>query len=166
MVRARSFPITCGMSFGRLGVYVILLSLGACSVATATLGGDVTTVQADRVQMKGALLRITSTQTFTVHEMRSPDGTTVREYVSPTGKVFGVAWEGPSTPDLQQLLGSYYDEYQRVARTARARRRGRGPLFIQENGLVVQRSGHQRSFVGRAYDPQLLPNGVGAEAIE
>jgi hypothetical protein len=166
MVCARSFPITWGMAFGRLGVYVILISLGASTTAHAALGGDVSTVQADRVQMKGALLRITSTETFTVHEMRSPDGTTVREYVSPTGKVFGVAWEGPTTPDLQQLLGSYFDEYQRAARTARATRRGRGPLLIQENGLVVQRSGHQRAFVGRAYDPQLLPNGVGAEAIQ
>jgi hypothetical protein len=154
------------MAFGRVAFSVILLSLAACSAANAALGGDATTVQADRVQMKGALLRITSNNTFTVHEMRSPAGTTVREYVSPTGKVFGVAWEGPTTPDLQQLLGTYYEEYLRAARTARATRRGRGPLLIQENGLVVQRSGHQRSFVGRAYDPQLLPNGLGAEAIQ
>ena len=62
--------------------------------------------------------------------------------------------------------GTYFDEYQRAARTARATRRGRGPLLIQENTLVVQRSGHQRSFVGRAYDPQLLPNGVSAEAVQ
>src|SRR5580704_3457729 len=117
------------MAVGRVGFSVILLSLAACSAANAALGGDVTTVQADRVQMKGALLRITSNGTFTVHEMRSPAGTTVREYVSPTGKVFGVAWEGPTTPDLQQLLGTYYEEYLRAARTARATRRGRGPLL-------------------------------------
>jgi hypothetical protein len=158
--------IRWGMALGRVGVCVALLSLGPCSAVEAALGGDATTVQADRVQMKGALLRVTSTETFTVHEMRSPAGTTVREYLSPAGKVFGVAWEGPTTPDLQQLLGSYYDQYQRAARTARTARRGRGPLIIEENGLVVQRSGHQRSFVGRAYDPQLVPNGVNTEAIQ
>src|SRR5262252_3454932 len=118
MELTRRFPVRWSMTLGRFGVCMVLLSLGPCSAVEAALGGDAATVQTDRVQMKGALLRITSTETFTVHEMRSPSGPTVREYLSPAGKVFGVAWDGPTTPDLQQLLGSYYDEYQRAARTA------------------------------------------------
>jgi Protein of unknown function (DUF2844) len=154
------------MVAGRIACWTALLSLGFAPTAHAALGGNVTTVQADRINMKGALVRVTSTERFTVHEMQSAAGTTVREYVSPAGTVFGVAWEGPVTPDLQQLLGNYFDQYQRAAQTARATRRGRGPLVIRESGLVLQRSGHQRSFVGRAYDPRLLPSGVTEEAVQ
>ena len=53
-------------------------------------------------------MRVTSSDTYTVHEMRASTGTTVREYVSASGKVFGVAWEGPTLPDLRQVLGVYF----------------------------------------------------------
>jgi hypothetical protein len=36
---------------------------------------------------------------------RRPEGTSVRRYVSPAGKVVAVAWKGPVMPDLRQVLG-------------------------------------------------------------
>jgi hypothetical protein len=78
--------------------------------------------------------------------------------------VFGVAWQGQRIPDLRQLLGAYYDQYERAAAAARIARH-RGPLVIQEPGLVVQSGGHMRAYSGWAYAPDLLPAGVRAEEI-
>jgi hypothetical protein len=38
-------------------------------------------------------------------------------------------------------------------------------VLINEPGLTVQISGHPRSFTGRAYIPEMLPQGVPAEDI-
>jgi hypothetical protein len=129
--------------------------------ALAELGGDVASVQADQAHMKGTR-RVASTATYTVHEIQTPSGTLVREYVSPAGKVFGVAWEGPWLPDLRQLLGPYFEPYKQAAQ---ARRTGHGPLRVEEPGLVVHSAGHMRAFLGNAYCPDLLPSGVHAEDI-
>jgi len=130
--------------------------------AVAALGGDEPTVQADQAQIRGTL-RVSRTARFSVHEIQAPSGTAVREYVSPAGKVFGVAWQGPAMPDLRQVLGEHFDRYVELVRS---RRTGRGPVSIEEPGLVVQSSGHMRAFVGKAYVPGLLPQGVAAEEIK
>lgn len=141
-----------------------LVALTFPSTASASLGASTASVDADRVQMQGALLRIARTDAYTIHEIQSAAGTVVREFVSPTGTVFGVAWEGPWMPDLKQVLGSYLDEYQAALKDRTGRRR-RGPVAIETPGLVVQLAGHPRSFSGHAYVPQLLPQGVDAAAI-
>jgi hypothetical protein len=133
--------------------------------ASAELGGDVTSVRADQAHMRGALLRITGAERYTVHEVRAATGTIVREYVSPAGTVFAVAWQGPWLPDLRQLFGTYFEHYVQSAREAQARRRGHGPLLIQETGLVVKQSGRPRAFAGSAYVPQLVPQGLDPETI-
>jgi hypothetical protein len=83
----------------------------------------------------------------------------VREYASASGKVFAVAWRGPFLPDMKQLLGSYFEEFQKAAQ-AQNRRGGHGPLIIQQPGLVVELGGHMRSFAGRAYLPDEMPRDV------
>jgi len=130
----------------------------------AALGGDATTVQADQLKMQGSL-RTTSADAYNVHEIQVPTGVTVKEFASPAGRVFAVTWQGPFHPDLQQLLGTYYEQYMQALQAQRATRKGRGPLLIQEPGLVIQISGHMRSFVGRAYVPQMMPAGVKVEDI-
>jgi hypothetical protein len=129
---------------------------------SAVLGEDVTSVEADQVHMQGTL-EVKGAETFSVHEIQAPSGTAVREYVSPSGKVFAVAWQGPWLPDLRQILGSYFETYEKAA--ARNNRERRGPLLIEEPGLVVHLGGHMRAFVGRAYLPQMMPEGIHAEAI-
>lgn len=131
------------------------------SVAGAALGGNVQSVQADRSQMK-ALLQVTDAALFKIHEIQTPSGTTVREFVSPGGLVFAVAWEGPDMPDLRQLLGQYFDQYASAAKSARV---GRTHLELQEPNLVVQSGGHMRSFAGRAYVPSMLPQGLALDQI-
>jgi hypothetical protein len=149
----------------------LLLAIAAITFMTALpalagLGGDAGSVQVDQARMQ-ASLRTTQAQAYTVQEIQAPTGIVVREYVSPaSGKVFAVAWHGPWPPNMQQILAGYFDQFQQAAQaqagTARAMRR---PLVINLPGLVVQSSGHMRSFGGRAYIPAMLPQGVTAEAI-
>jgi len=133
--------------------------------ASATLGGDASSIDADRVRMQGALLRISRTDTFTVHEIQSATGTAIRQYVSPSGTVFAVTWQGPWMPDLRQLLGAYFDRFQRAAAASRRSRRGHGPLNVDDGEIVVQVGGHARAFAGVAKVPRLVPAGVRADAI-
>lgn len=136
----------------------------AVSSALAALGGSLGSVLDDQQHMK-ASLEVRGTDTYTVHEMKAPVGTTVREFVSPDGRVFGVAWQGPFMPDMRQLLGSYFAHFAAAAKAQRESHVGRHPLNIQEPGLVVQTAGHMRAYYGRAYDPELLPMGVSADVV-
>jgi hypothetical protein len=144
---------------------IVLSLVGVPATASATLGRDASSVDTDRVRMQGALLRIVRSDAFTVHEVRSASGTTVREYVSSSGTVFGVAWEGPWLPDLRQVLGPYFDDYQRALPGTPGKRRARGSLSVNLPDLIVQITGHQRAFTGRAFVPRLMPLRVQAEAI-
>lgn len=129
--------------------------------ASAALGENATSTEADRVSMN-ATLRMLPAANYTVHEIQTPSGTIVREYVSSAGTVFAVAWRGPVMPDLRQALGSYFNRYVEAANGTHAGHRHRA---IREPDLVVQSNGHMRAFSGRAYVPQLLPQGVTVEEI-
>ena len=148
----------------RLAIAAALL-IAAATPAWASLGGDAASVQADQVHMQGSR-RTMVAKSYTVHEIQAATGTVVREFVSPEGKVFGVAWEGPWPPDMRQVLGSYFDQFVQAARSRGGARMGRRPLVINQPGLVVQTGGHMRAFAGRAYVPEMLPSGVGAENIQ
>ena len=88
----------------------VALGLMASTIpASAALGGDVASVQQDMVHMK-ASLRLAHPNGYTVHELQMQHGS-VREFVNPSGRVFGVAWEGFFMPDMKQLLGTYFDKY-------------------------------------------------------
>ena len=143
-----------------------LLVLAMCIPSYAVLGGDEASIKQDQAQMKSSRT-IKSQQSYAVHELTAQSGTVVREYISPDGKVFGVAWQGPFMPDLHDLLGNYYDQFSQAARAQReGPMRRRGPVSIQQPGLVVESGGHMRAFFGRAYLPDTLPAGVKAEEIK
>jgi hypothetical protein len=129
--------------------------------AHATLGANATSVQADQARIQGSL-RVVQSSAYTVHEIQATSGTVVREYVSPAGKVFAVTWQGPGLPDMKQVLGTYFDQYAQAAKVRRARR---SPLYVQEPGLVIEMAGRSRAFFGRAYVPQMVPQGVQADGL-
>jgi hypothetical protein len=110
-------------------------------------------------------LRTTQTDAFTVHQILVPTGIVVPEYVSPSGKVFAVTCYGPWPPDMRQILANHFEPYVKAAQAQVNSPAGRRPLMIEQPGLVVQSGGHMRSFAGRAYIPEMLPQGVRAEAI-
>lgn len=132
--------------------------------AMAVLGDNAASVLTDQARMKGTL-RSVDNGTYVMHEIISATGTVVREFVSPAGVVFGVAWEGQFPPDLQQLLGPYYQQAQRAATPEQQQHRKRAPVVIETPGLVMYETGHMRSFHGQAYIPQLVPQGVQVSEI-
>lgn len=130
--------------------------------ARAELGANVSSIQADQAKLKGSV-RVTSAANYQIHEIQTGQGSRVREYVSSSGTVFAVAWQGQSTPDLHQLLGQYFDQYLQAAQSTKT---GRGPKRIALPNLVVERGGHMRYLVGRAYLPQMIPQGVTSDEIK
>jgi hypothetical protein len=124
-----------------------------------------TSVRDDQAKLQGTL-RSTSSSSYNVHEIQGASGIVLREYVSSSGKVFGIAWQGPSHPDLRQVLGAYYNQYVQAVQAQRAQRRGRGPVLIEQPGFVIETGGHMRALMGRAYIPQNVPPGVSAEEIK
>jgi hypothetical protein len=132
-----------------------------CS-AWAVLGDSAASVLTDQARMRGAL-RSVDNRSYVMHEITSPTGTVVREFVSPHGVVFGVAWEGQFPPDLRQLLGPYYQQAQK-AQAQQPRPRG-APVVVETPDLVMHETGHMRSFRGQAYIPQSVPQGVQASDI-
>ena len=155
------------MPLARLARIVLLplILIALPSTAFAALGGSVTTIDADRVHVEGALMRIVRNDAYALHEIRSASGTMIREYVNASGTVFAVAWEGPWLPDLRQVLGDHFDHYQAAMRSRQRARTGRGAIAIDDAGLVVQMSGHPRAFTGRAYLSARLPAGIQLESI-
>ena len=149
-----------GRAFAVALAGIATLAMAVPQSAIAALGGDAATVVADQVHINGKLA-VSRAQKYVVHEIQAPSGTVVREFVSPAGTVFGVAWAGPTMPDLRQVLGPYFDRYVEAA----AQRRIRGPVLIEQPGLVVQSGGHMRAFVGKAYVPEALPQGVAIDEI-
>ena len=140
---------------------VVLMTFALGFPAWATLGEGSASTETDRALMDGAL-RLLPAQKYTIHEIQTPTGTTVREYVSADGTVFGVAWQGPVMPNLRQVLGSYFDRYTSAA----AGQTGRRHAEVRTPDFVIQSNGHMRSFSGRAYLPPIVPQGVALEEIK
>ena len=142
----------------------LIFSLAFSLPARAALGGDISSVQNDQAHMKGAL-RSTAAGNYVVHEITDSNGTVVREYASPGGKVFAVAWQGRWTPDLRQLFGTYFDQFAQAAQVKQSQRPDRGPLSIQEPGLTVHTSGSMRNVFGRAFIPEQMPEGLDPDSV-
>jgi len=145
--------------------------------ALAMLGGSAQSVTVDQQTLGGALNATPQTQAsgvqalnqssagaaYTVQQISIPNGTTVNEYLSASGTVFAVSWRGKRPPDLSQLFGTYFAQYQQALA---APHQERGPRKIQTQDLIVETSGHMRDLMGRAYLPALVPAGVSVDEIQ
>jgi Protein of unknown function (DUF2844) len=136
---------------------VVLLAAATPRIASATLGEPETTVQTDVAKAHASIKSSQDREGYRVHEIELPSGTVMREFVAPSGKVFAVAWQGPTRPDLRQALGQYFDSYVSAPRSKFADRRH---VQIQQGDLIVQSSGHMRALTGRAYLVSAIPSGV------
>ncbi len=138
--------------------------LAAAGEARAALGEPVGSIATDRESLL-AVRHATTTHTgYSIHEFAS-DGTMVREYVSPSGIVFGIAWNGLAHPDLRPLLGAYAGEYEAALQQAPRKPGPRRHETLQTGRVVVEKWGHMRNLQGRAYAPALIPPGVTADEI-
>jgi hypothetical protein len=148
--------------FVALVLWVVIL-LTAQRVQAA-LGESVDSVESDRKALSAVWGALIVHSEYTVHQVDS-DSTLVREYVSTSGIVFAVAWNGLVHPDLTQLLGSYAGEYARGLEQT-PRELGSRRLRVKTNNVVVEEWGHMRNLQGRAYVPALIPSGVNVNEIK
>ena len=137
------------MKLIRTVVCTAIAAAGISAPALAALGGDASSVERDRAGLRGTL-RVSASSAYTVHEISTSAGLVVQEYAAPDGKVFAVSWRGPGIPDLQQVLGDYYEQFaQARAATAPARppppggahRRGGGAVSRPHARLLRPRLG-------------------------
>jgi Protein of unknown function (DUF2844) len=143
-------------------LFMLVSILAAALPAGATLGGSAESVVTDQSKFH-AKRAVVQMRGYTVHEIAGDDGSLIREYVTPAGKVFGVSWTGPTIPDLAQLLGTYNTEFQDSLRSKRGRRNA---AVVHNSDLVVESAGHTRAFHGRAYLNSLLPSGVAEDVVQ
>jgi hypothetical protein len=147
----------------RLGTLLIVLTIVVPPPrACAELGGDIGSVYQDSDKM-GGKIETRAVGKYSVCEIKVSSGTTVREFVSPNGTVFGVAWEGPFVPDMKQILGLHFEQYSEAVRAATPKY-SRRPISIRLPGLVFETGGHMGWYYGRAYVPEALPD-VAAERL-
>jgi len=134
----------------------------SASPAWAVLGQPVASVRTDQQALQ-AQRRTSTHDSYRVEHLEAVDGTVVREYVLPSGLVFGLAWQGPTVPDMTQLLGAYFPAYQDALRAAGP---PRGPWRVQTEDLVVELRGQLGAFAGRAYLLSLVPSSLTAAVIQ
>jgi hypothetical protein len=147
-----------------ISIFLVLTALWSFSEpALATLGEKVESIARDSKTLRATQKTAVSGTGFTVQEMTS-DANTVREYLTPSGVVFAVAWNGLAHPDLTTLLGSYAPEFQEAKRKM-VRKPGQKRMALQGSRVVVETWGHMRNLQGRAYVPILIPEGVTIDEI-
>jgi hypothetical protein len=143
----------------RACVAIALLAVG--SGARATLGEPVATVDTDRAQLKGDHRVVQSLAArFEVHVITLADGSSIREYVTPGGLVFAVAWSTRLKPRIESLLGAQAGRYAAAASAAMATPGVRHGVSLSSGDLVVQASAQIAAHVGLAYLRSLVPEGV------
>jgi hypothetical protein len=142
---------------------IVFMALSASALpGFASLGGSEESVVSDQVKFQ-ASRRVVPEHGYRVYEISRGDGTLIKEFVSFDGKVFGVSWKGPTLPDLSQLLGSSFAEFQNSLQPKAGRRK---VAVVHNSDLVVESTGHMRAFQGRAYLNSMLPDGVTQEVVQ
>ncbi|MGA9109890.1 MAG: DUF2844 domain-containing protein [Smithella sp.] len=132
--------------------------------AYATLGESVDSIATNKKTLSAVRSATKISSKYAIHEFQS-ETITVREYVSPSGVVFGIAWNGLTYPDLTPLLGSYASEHQKAASHIK-RQPGHKYVKVESDNVVVEKWGHMRNLQGRAYAPALIPQGVTTDEIK
>jgi hypothetical protein len=150
-----------------LGVWLLACTtLLSTRTAKATLGQTLDSLEKDRQFISGERNTSRVFQSYTVHRI-SKRGLEIREYAQPNGPIFGLAWSGTDHPDLTQLMGDYFDDYQAASKdAAKSKVRVRSPFSrVEGQRVTVEKFGHMRAVSGRACVSELLPTGVTCDVI-
>ncbi len=132
--------------------------------AHAELGGSEASVQTDQQKLHGAL-RVQRNQAYAVHEIRTESNSVAREFVSPDGTVFAIAFHGNTPGESNALLGPYAAQIAQAMSAQKGRRHLSGAVTFRIGNIVYEASGHMRSYHIRAYLADRVPQGTGLEEI-
>ncbi|MDR5738619.1 MULTISPECIES: DUF2844 domain-containing protein [unclassified Caballeronia] len=134
---------------------------GVSPLSHAQLGATGRTADAS----DGAVVNRSGSGLVTYRETTDAHGVAVRQYVDSTGAVYAVSWRGPAMPDVQALLGAYFQRF-REAANASAGDAGLHTSRVMDGELVVENRTRLREFSGRAWLASALPPAVSAADIE
>jgi len=141
------------------GKFICILLLSLPIFAKAELGGNLTGITQEQKTF-GSSLTSSPQSNYTIYiQSISPD-LVIKEYVSSSGNIFGVAWKGSTLPNFQILLGNYYSNY------LSAQQQNPRSVFLQDNNLVIESSGVMGGYIGRAFLPKQVPTGLAPTAIQ
>ena len=141
------------------GKFICILLLSLPIFAKAELGGNLTGITQEQKTF-GSSLTSSPQSNYTIYiQSISPD-LVIKEYVSSSGNIFGVAWKGSTLPNFQILLGNYYSNY------LSAQQQNPRSVFLQDNNLVIESSGVMGGYIGRAFLPKQVPTGLAPAAIQ
>ena len=155
----------------RLGICWRASAVAACLLcavlpAWAVLGADASSIAADQTRLRGARHAMMAERApVQAHELTMADGSTIREFVSPSGVVFAVAWSTRFKPDLDLLLGAHAPAYAAAASEALRVPGIRRRVELHRGDLVVHSTAHLNAWVGRAWLQSLVPQGVDADVL-
>jgi hypothetical protein len=152
-----------GQSLRKTTLSVLLTLVLAQIPAWAVLGQTEASVTTDQQRMSTED-RVQTFASYKVHQLTTTNGPTVREYVSPQGMVFGIAWQGRFMPNVNQLLGTYVTNLQN-ATPAQSQIRQRRGLTVKTGDFVYSNFCHLQNCTGRAYVPAFVPSSVSAEVV-
>lgn len=93
------------------------------------------------------------TTNYSTHQEMTPAGVTITKYVDNSGTIFAITWNGETLPNLEELLGQYFQSYKDTHRKTLALHSN----SVATGDLVVQNSGRLRAFKGVAYLKSALP---------
>lgn len=138
----------------------------ACPLAAATLGEPAWTVEADQARLHATRRVVEATPTRPqVHVIVQADGSTIKEFLTPGGIVFAVAWSTRLKPRLDALLGAHAARYAAAASAAMATPGIRHGVTLAGDDLVVQANAHLNAHSGVAYLRSLVPEGVRVDEL-
>jgi len=148
----------------RLYIFIICLGLGAATIvnwrlAVATPGKSAKAAMADRKAFAAVQRTSITRGNYRILEFESR-ANFVREYISTTGVVFAVVWNGQHHTDLTSLVGSNIEGNQQASRRNECRDSG-----LKENSVRTDKWGEMGNAHGRVYAPALIPRGVSADEI-
>jgi len=156
-------PPAIGTGVAR-GAAVLALVL-ALAPAWAVLGGGMAGVQVEQTRMRALRATTDAGQGMSVHDLRLPDGSSIRQFVNAQGIVFAVAWSTRLKPDFEQLLGRYVADFDAGAAVALRMPGLKRSVSVDQGDLVLHSGGRPGAFVGKAWLKSQMPAGVSADAI-
>ncbi len=142
-----------------IGNLFCILVLGLPMFAQAELGGNLASIMQEQKTF-GSTLTTSPQSNYTIYIQNISPDLVIKEYVSNSGNIFGVAWKGSTLPNFQVLLGSYYSNY------LSAQQQNPRSVFSQDNNLVIESGGVMGGYIGRAYLPKQVPTGLAPTAIQ
>jgi hypothetical protein len=138
----------------------IALSLTASATCHAQLGATI-----NSSGNSDAIINQTQGSKLGYRETTDTNGIVVHQYVDSGGTVYAVTWRGPAMPDVQSLLGTYFQRFKDGA-SASAGTAGLHASRVADGDLVVESQMRLREFSGRAWLVSALPAGVSTADIQ